>query len=105
MNLGGTDRGKAEAIKKAEDRSLFKIAMKKIGISVPESGYARSYEDAMKVIDSIGFRDHSPLYSLGGSGGNAAYNMEEYKEYKNSAGCKPGARSPRGTLCAGVEGI
>ncbi|MEK6621979.1 MAG: carbamoyl phosphate synthase large subunit, partial [Planctomycetota bacterium] len=41
---------KLEAIKKAEDRSLFKMAMKKIGVAVAESGYARSYEDAMAVI-------------------------------------------------------
>ena len=46
---------KLEAIKKAEDRSLFKSAMKRIGIAVPESGYARSYDDAMKIVDEIGF--------------------------------------------------
>lgn len=37
---------KLEAIKKAEDRLLFKLAMKRIGISVPESGYAHSYDEA-----------------------------------------------------------
>ncbi|MBI5307136.1 MAG: carbamoyl phosphate synthase large subunit, partial [Planctomycetes bacterium] len=73
---------KLEAIKKAEDRSLFKTAMKKIGVAVAESGYARSYEDAMKVIENIGFPAIiRPSFTLGGSGGNAAYNMEEYKEY------------------------
>ncbi|MEK7776613.1 MAG: carbamoyl-phosphate synthase large subunit, partial [Planctomycetota bacterium] len=73
---------KLEAIKKAEDRSLFKTAMKKIGVSVAESGYARSYEDAMAVIEKIGFPAIiRPSFTLGGSGGNAAYNMEEYKEY------------------------
>src|SRR5574341_149979 len=46
---------KLEAIKKAEDRLLFKLAMKRIGIPVPESGYARSYDDAMEIIDKIGF--------------------------------------------------
>ncbi len=73
---------KLEAIKKAEDRSLFKMAMKKIGVSVAESGYVRSYEDAMAVIEKIGFPAIiRPSFTLGGSGGNAAYNMEEYKEY------------------------
>ena len=56
--------------------------MKKIGVSVAESGYARSYEDAMAVIEKIGFPAIiRPSFTLGGSGGNAAYNMEEYKEY------------------------
>ena len=73
---------KLEAIKKAEDRSLFKSAMKQIGIAVPESGYARSYDDAMKIVDEIGFPAIiRPSFTLGGSGGNAAYNIEEYKEY------------------------
>ncbi len=73
---------KLGAIKKAEDRSLFKSAMKQIGISVPESGYARSYEEAMEVINTIGFPAIiRPSFTLGGTGGNAAYNIEEYKEY------------------------
>ncbi|UJS15986.1 MAG: carbamoyl-phosphate synthase large subunit [Candidatus Jettenia sp.] len=73
---------KLEAIKKAEDRLLFKLAMKRIGISVPESGYAHSYDEAMEIIDKIGFPAIiRPSFTLGGSGGNAAYNIEEYKEY------------------------
>ncbi|MBM4064519.1 MAG: carbamoyl-phosphate synthase large subunit [Planctomycetes bacterium] len=73
---------KLGAIKKAEDRSLFKSAMKQIGIAVPESGYARSYDDAMKIVDEIGFPAIiRPSFTLGGTGGNAAYNIEEYKEY------------------------
>lgn len=73
---------KLEAIKKAEDRLLFKLAMKRIGISVPESGYAHSYDEAMEIIDRIGFPAIiRPSFTLGGSGGNAAYNIEEYKEY------------------------
>src|SRR3989338_741217 len=46
---------KLGAIKKAEDRSLFKSAMKQIGIAMPENGYARSYDNAMKIVDEIGF--------------------------------------------------
>src|SRR3989338_237916 len=77
---------KLGAIKKAEDRSLFKSAMKQIGIAVPESGYARSYDDAMKIIDTIGFPAIiRPSFTLGGTGGNAAYNIEEYKEYIKTA--------------------
>jgi len=73
---------KLGAIKKAEDRSLFKSAMKRIGVAVAESGYARSYEDAMKIIDTIGFPAIiRPSFTLGGTGGNAAYNIEEYREY------------------------
>ena len=73
---------KLDAIKKAEDRSLFKSAMKHIGIPVPESAYVRSYDEAMAIIDKIGFPAIiRPSFTLGGTGGNAAYNIEEYKEY------------------------
>src|SRR5574337_698801 len=77
---------KLGAIKKAEDRSLFKSAMKHIGVSVAESGYVRSYDDAMMIIDKIGFPAIiRPSFTLGGTGGNAAYNIEEYKEYIKAA--------------------
>lgn len=73
---------KLDAIKKAEDRSLFKSAMKQIGIPVPESAYVRSYDEGMTVIEKIGFPAIiRPSFTLGGTGGNAAYNIEEYKEY------------------------
>jgi carbamoyl-phosphate synthase large subunit len=72
----------AESIKKAEDRELFKQAMAKIGLDMPKSAYIRSYEEAMQAIDSIGFPVIiRPSFTLGGTGGNVAYNMEEYKEY------------------------
>lgn len=77
---------KLGAIKKAEDRLLFKMAMKRIGIAVAESGYARSYEEAMKIIETIGFPAIiRPSFTLGGTGGNAAYNIEEYREYIKTA--------------------
>src|SRR5574337_796919 len=77
---------KLDAIKKAEDRLLFKMAMKRIGVAVAESGYARSYEEAMKIIETIGFPAIiRPSFTLGGTGGNAAYNIEEYKEYIKTA--------------------
>ncbi|MFO0794319.1 MAG: carbamoyl-phosphate synthase large subunit [Candidatus Brocadiaceae bacterium] len=77
---------KLDAIKKAEDRLLFKMAMKRIGVAVAESGYARSYEEAMKIIETIGFPAIiRPSFTLGGTGGNAAYNIEEYREYIKTA--------------------
>ncbi|MCF6157111.1 MAG: carbamoyl-phosphate synthase large subunit [wastewater metagenome] len=77
---------KLDAIKKAEDRSLFKSAMKQIGIAVPESDYAHSYDEAMEIIEKIGFPVIiRPSFTLGGAGGNAAYNIEEYDEYIKTA--------------------
>ncbi|MCC7213085.1 MAG: carbamoyl-phosphate synthase large subunit [Candidatus Brocadia sp.] len=73
---------KLGAIKMAEDRSLFKSAMKRIGVMVAESSYVRSYEDAMTIIETIGFPAIiRPSFTLAGTGGNAAYNIEEYREY------------------------
>ena len=40
---------KLESIKKAEDRDLFKEAMRKAGLDLPRSGYARSMRDAMRI--------------------------------------------------------
>ena len=71
-----------EAIKKAEDRNLFKEAMKKIDLEVPESVYVHTKKDAMKIIDRIGFPAIiRPSFTLGGTGGNVAFNIEEFKEY------------------------
>jgi len=67
-------------IKKAEDRTLFKQAMEKIGIEVPRSGLAHSYKEAMAVIDYVGFPAIiRPSFTLGGTGGGIAYNREEYE--------------------------
>ncbi|MCD8553264.1 carbamoyl-phosphate synthase large subunit [Seleniivibrio sp.] len=73
---------KIDAIDKAEDRELFKQAMKKIGLTLPESYVVNTYQDALDCIDKIGFPAIiRPSFTLGGTGGNVAYNMEEYKEY------------------------
>jgi carbamoyl-phosphate synthase large subunit len=70
-----------KAIKMAEDRTLFKAAMARIGIAVPRSGLAHSYQEAMEVIDAVGFPAIiRPSFTLGGTGGGIAYNLEEYKE-------------------------
>lgn len=80
-----------EAIEKAEDRQKFKRAMEKIGLHVPRSAEVRSYNEAMKVIDEIGYPAIiRAAFTLGGSGGNIAYNEEEYKEYvKWGLECSP----------------
>ena len=72
---------KLPAIKKAEDRTLFKAAMEKIGLAVPESGLAHNHTEAMEVIKTIGFPAIiRPSFTLGGSGGGIAYNLEEYEK-------------------------
>jgi carbamoyl-phosphate synthase large subunit len=71
---------KLPAIKKAEDRTLFKQAMEKIGLAVPKSGLAHNRQEAMEVVKQIGFPAIiRPSFTLGGTGGGIAYNMEEYE--------------------------
>ncbi len=72
---------KPEAIKKAEDRELFKKAMEKIGLDLPRSGFARTMEEARAVVKEIGFPVIiRPSFTLGGTGGGVAYNIEEFEE-------------------------
>jgi carbamoyl-phosphate synthase large subunit len=72
---------KLGAIKKAEDRELFKKAMVEIGLEVPQSAYIGSLKDGFEVIETIGFPAIlRPSFTLGGTGGGIAYNIEEYKE-------------------------
>jgi len=71
---------KLPAIKKAEDRTLFKAAMIKIGLDIPRSGLAHNYTEAMEVVKHTGFPAIiRPSFTLGGTGGGIAYNMEEYE--------------------------
>ena len=73
---------KLPAIKKAEDRDLFKQAMTRIGLEVPESGYAGSMEEALEIIQRVGYPAIiRPSFTLGGTGGNIAYNRQEFEEY------------------------
>ncbi|MBC9072179.1 carbamoyl-phosphate synthase large subunit [Thauera sp. CAU 1555] len=70
-----------EAIDKAEDRLKFKDAMTKIGLGSARSGIAHSMEEALQVQGGIGFPVIiRPSFTLGGTGGGIAYNMEEFHE-------------------------
>ena len=72
----------AEAIHKAEDREAFKLAMGRIGLKTPESGSARTREEAARVAERIGFPAIvRPSFTLGGTGGNIAYNREEFERH------------------------
>jgi carbamoyl-phosphate synthase large subunit len=69
-----------EAIRKAEDRELFKEAMDRIGLDLPRSGLAHSIEEARRVADEIGFPlIIRPSFTLGGTGGGIAFNREEFE--------------------------
>ncbi|XP_050388057.1 carbamoyl-phosphate synthase large chain, chloroplastic [Argentina anserina] len=72
---------KLEAIKKAEDRELFKQAMKNIGIKTPPSGIANTLEECVEIAKEIGEFPLiiRPAFTLGGTGGGIAYNKEEFE--------------------------
>ena len=70
-----------EAIDMAEDRQLFDQAMKRIGLETPHSALAHSIEEALQVLDQIGFPCIiRPSFTMGGSGGGIAYNRDEFEE-------------------------
>jgi len=70
-----------KAIKKGEDRQLFKEAMQKIGLDLPRSGKAYTLAQAFEVVIKIGFPVIiRPSFTLGGTGGSIAYNIDEFKE-------------------------
>jgi len=72
---------KLEAIKKAEDRLLFKDAMNKIGLDMPKSMLVNNIRDGLEFASKLGFPVViRPSFTLGGSGGGIAYNREELME-------------------------
>ena len=78
VELIGAD---ARAIQLAEDRELFAEAMKRIGLKVATGGIVRSWDDALALVDMIGFPAIiRPSFTLGGTGGGVAYNREEYED-------------------------
>ena len=78
VELIGAD---ARAIRMAEDREEFGEAMARIGLAVPHGGFARSMEDALRIVEDTGYPAIiRPSFTLGGSGGGIAYNLEELKD-------------------------
>src|SRR5947207_13471030 len=69
-----------DAIKTAEDRQAFKECMQRIGVEVPKSGYAGTVDEAVASASQIGYPVViRPSFTLGGSGGGIAYNVEELR--------------------------
>ena len=69
-----------EAIHKAEDRDAFRQAMWKIGLRVPDSGVATSLWEAEEQVKRVQFPAIvRPSFTMGGTGGNIAYNIEEFR--------------------------
>lgn len=70
-----------EAIDKAEDRQRFKEAMTRIGLESARSGIAYNMSEALAVQQRVGFPAViRPSFTLGGSGGGIAYNVQEFVE-------------------------
>jgi carbamoyl-phosphate synthase large subunit len=70
-----------EAIRTAEDRQLFKDAMRKAGLDTPRSGVVASLDEARALLEQIGFPVIvRPSFTLGGAGGGTAYNIEELEQ-------------------------
>jgi carbamoyl-phosphate synthase large subunit len=72
----------AASIRKAEDRLLFRRAMEKIGLEVPDSGYASNLEEAVAIANRLGFPlVVRPSFTLGGTGGNIIYSWEDFHRF------------------------
>ncbi len=71
-----------QSIKRAEERDRFKKTMEQCGLDVPRSGYAHNWREAQEIVKLVGYPAIiRPSYTLGGMGGNVAYNSEEYEKY------------------------
>ncbi|AEE14363.1 carbamoyl-phosphate synthase, large subunit [Thermodesulfobium narugense DSM 14796] len=69
-----------DAIKKGEDRLLFRETMKEIGVDLPKSGIAHSLNEAEKIAFELGFPlIIRPSFTLGGTGGGIAYNFDDLR--------------------------
>ena len=70
-----------DAIRMAEDRELFRVAMDEIGLECPKAEVARTFEQAVATQAKVGYPTIiRPSFTLGGSGGGIAYNKEEFEE-------------------------
>ena len=69
-----------DAIKRGEDRQAFKDTMNGLGIDMPRSDIATSVDEAERIVADIGLPCViRPAYTMGGTGGGFAYNMEEFR--------------------------
>ncbi|MDR1745348.1 MAG: carbamoyl-phosphate synthase large subunit, partial [Planctomycetota bacterium] len=76
IEMIGADR---DVIHRAEDRDAFREAVRRAGVDLPKSGLARTMPEAMEVIKDVGLPCIiRPAFTLGGTGGGMAYNMDEY---------------------------
>ena len=72
---------RAEVIEKAESRELFREAMENIGLKMPASGIARNMDDVRRLGNVLPFPlIVRPAFTLGGTGGGVAYNLEDLEE-------------------------
>ena len=70
-----------DAIRMAEDRELFRVAMADIGLECPKAEVARTFEQALEIQTKVGYPTIiRPSFTLGGTGGGIAYNKEEFEE-------------------------
>jgi len=77
VELIGAD---ARAIRMAEDREEFSDAMRRLGLAVAHGGFAKSYEEALRIVEEIGYPAIiRPSFTLGGTGGGIAYNADEFE--------------------------
>ncbi len=71
---------KIDAIKKAEDRDLFQKTMRAAGLETPRGGLVENFDQAMAILTEIGLPVViRPSFTLGGTGGSTAYNVEEFR--------------------------
>ena len=70
-----------DAIRMAEDRELFRVAMQDIGLECPKAEVAKTFEEAVATQAKVGYPTIiRPSFTLGGTGGGIAYNKEEFEE-------------------------
>jgi len=78
VELIGAD---VDAINKAEDREKFKSIMDSVGIDTAKGGFAQSVTSALNIVESTGFPAIiRPSFTMGGTGGATAYNLEEFRD-------------------------
>ena len=76
---------RADVIRKAEDRDLFRAAMNRCGLESPKSGIAHNMDDARRALAEVGLPCViRPAFTLGGTGGGVAYNIEEFEEISDA---------------------